>query len=51
VVNETYGVDKWVSLSNLLVPPGDVHEHGNEFVLKEIQRAFLPTIWERLSFP
>jgi len=47
VVNETYGVDKWVSLSDLLVPPGNSHEYGNEQVLEQIQRAMLPTVWDR----
>lgn len=48
IVNEQYKVDKWVALSNLLVPPGDIHEYGNAMVLEEINRVFLPTLWDRL---
>lgn len=29
VVNEKYGVDRWVHLDNLLVPPGDDHGYGS----------------------
>lgn len=36
VVNEKLGVDRWVPLSGLLVPPGDIHEHGNKQVLREL---------------
>ena len=51
IVNEEYNVDKWVGISNLLVPPGDVHNYGNDTILKEIQYLMLPTAWDRLREP
>lgn len=50
IANDQYGVDKWVNLSSLLVPPGDVHEYGNTEVLENIRRAMIPSLWERLQF-